>query len=760
MKSWGRLVAVALTAAAVPASLLVFKVIACGPDFEPEVFVTEHHPDRPAQFVEGHLGILQSGYYHAELVIAYRYLSGGSLSGAEKAAYGPAIQASDDLYAWNDQRDKAATLAMNQWLSARAAVVPGTAALPVSEIKTGQRNMGTYSIEDDELNCTDGAFLTAAKTLQARAATWGGGSPELNEWLSGQDSVFANCNGPASIPDPAKPDWKALLREDRAYQIAAANFYAGNYDNAIADFVAIGKDKVSPWSRWGDYLAARAEVRKAAQAAKPADIGDTATFDNTGLQTAQTRLQRILSQTSDPEISRAAQTELNFVLVRLDPSKRLDVAAAALAGPSPDPNFAQDLTDLDFLMDRKATGSSDLVHWIEVIQRTVPKSQSAPLGPLDQWKQTRSLPWLVAAITAPPYSTSDAPLMEAAAKVKPDSPAYETVNSNRAARLVQAGKLPDARALLTAMLARLDPGDSASTRNGLLWSRMETARSLAEFLADAPRTLIDPESSAADLAACSNGQPAGASGCTGEIPSQQFDADAAGYLDIQAPLSLLKQAAESGTLPAHLRQAVAEVAWVRALGLGDAASVKQMSPLLPESVRKTAGESDGFPATLALLHAPGLRPFLDQGVQRSATFAEVDPYRDNWWCGRWTDGSVPPGSFIYGPQPTVLPPLAFLTTGQRQQAAAEATRLNALPEGLAWVGQRAIAYVKAHPTDKDAAETLALVVQGTRRGCEGEYSPKVQTSGSPQHTVSKEAFELLHSKYPKSEWALKTKYYY
>jgi hypothetical protein len=76
------------------------------------------------------------------------------------------------------------------------------------------------------------------------------------------------------------------------------------------------------------------------------------------------------------------------------------------------------------------------------------------------------------------------------------------------------------------------------------------------------------------------------------------------------------------------------------------------------------------------------------------------------------------------------------------------------------VGQRAIAYVKAHPTDKDAAETLALVVQGTRRGCEGEYSPKVQTNGSPQHTVSKEAFELLHSKYPKSEWALKTKYYY
>ena len=66
------------------------------------------------------------------------------------------------------------------------------------------------------------------------------------------------------MPTPAKPEWNALLRQDRAYQIAAANFYTGNYDDAIAGFVAIGKDKASPWSRWGEYLAARAEVRKSA----------------------------------------------------------------------------------------------------------------------------------------------------------------------------------------------------------------------------------------------------------------------------------------------------------------------------------------------------------------------------------------------------------------------------------------------------------------------------------------------------------------
>ena len=87
--SWKRLAAAGLVAAITPAVELWITVHACGPDFEPEVFVTANHPDRPASFVEGHLGILETSYYHAELVVAYRYLSDGKLSDTEKAAYGP-----------------------------------------------------------------------------------------------------------------------------------------------------------------------------------------------------------------------------------------------------------------------------------------------------------------------------------------------------------------------------------------------------------------------------------------------------------------------------------------------------------------------------------------------------------------------------------------------------------------------------------------------------------------------------------------------
>jgi hypothetical protein len=141
-------------------------------------------------------------------------------------------------------------------------------------------------------------------------------------------------------------------------------------------------------------------------------------------------------------------------------------------------------------------------------------------------------------------------------------------------------------------------------------------------------------------------------------------------------------------------------------------------------------------------------------VQRSVSYAELDHYRDNWWCDRWTDGSPRPGSQSYGAARTVEPPLALLTADQRRQAADEAARLDALPQGLVWVGERAIGYIKAHPQDKDAAETLALIVRGTRYGCAEYNDPKRQS------TLSKQAFEMLHRMYPKSPWTLKTKYYY
>ena len=84
----------------------------------------------------------------------------------------------------------------------------------------------------------------------------------MREWVRAQDAVFANCQGdPLVLPDPAPPSADPLARADRAYQTAAAYFYATRYDEAAKRFQAIAADTTSPWRPYGRYLAARALIR-------------------------------------------------------------------------------------------------------------------------------------------------------------------------------------------------------------------------------------------------------------------------------------------------------------------------------------------------------------------------------------------------------------------------------------------------------------------------------------------------------------------
>jgi outer membrane protein assembly factor BamD (BamD/ComL family) len=101
------------------------------------------------------------------------------------------------------------------------------------------------------------------------------------------------------------------------------------------------------------------------------------------------------------------------------------------------------------------------------------------------------------------------------------------------------------------------------------------------------------------------------------------------------------------------------------------------------------------------------------------------------------------------------PPLSFLTQQERAKAEREQAALKQRSDGVAWLGRRAIDYAKAHPEDPRAAESLYLTVRATRYGC---FVP--QEKEGPRKAVSKEAFQLLHTRFPKSVWAAKTPYYY
>ncbi len=745
-------------------------VDACGPDFEPDVFVSTTSPDNLASFATGQLGILQAGYDSNEYAVAYRYLNGGKLSAAELRAYvSPAgvltvpdssnlTPAQIDAAQEAQKQERIDSQPAGQWQLARANDVDGV--IQVDTQPSFPTNYeGNIVFDENYLDCPGPAFQNAKLTLNTRTAAWGNKSTWLADWIRAQDVVFSNCDGKsANMPAPAPAGSPALLKADRAYQIASATFYAKQYDDAARQFAAIAADHSSPWSAWGDYLAARATVRKAFAMGKATDpySAELASYDTATMQRAQQMLEAVLAR-PNPEPSRAiVQSELNFIRIRTEPEMRAAEISAALAGPAPDPNFSQDLQDLSWILVKqiKIQNPPPLLAWIAA-WRGFGSSTSA----FATWQQSHALPWLVMSIAKTSPSDSFAPvLIDEAAKIPPQSPAYDTVFYHRVRLLIGLKRTDEARALLDATLPALRKQKPSSKLNALLGERMAAARDFKEFLQFAPRVLMSSGSQGAgDLQGQCN-EIAHAVNAEAKCPeltqSPWFDQDAVNILNQQTPLAQLIQAANTPTLSQNLRQSIALVAWTRSVLLQDEKSAATLAPLLPKSVRDTAGSSAGFPADLAILRNPGVRPYLEQGVPRAASSSEFDQFRNNWWCKPWNESDENQPA-----KPAPLPVPSFIPADQLAQAATQYQQLQQLPDSAALIGQRVIDYAKQHPADPQVPEALALTVRATRYACQNwsSVTSGTQTEYTP---VSKSAFELLHRSYPKSPWTAKTPYYY
>jgi len=743
----------------------VGNVEACGPFFEPEVFVSTTTPDDVAAFAQGRLGILQAGYDSSEYAVAFRYLIGGTLSIQEQSAIEPPSPNPDLETPQQWQAEQAALAAAAEstppklWVKARAQYVPATMqkdqqpSLPAD-------NAGNITIDGDYLNCPDAAFANATRTLKARADAWGNKSPWLADWIHAQDAVFSNCAGKsAAMPSPAASASPAPLKADRAYQTASATFYAKQFDDAAKQFAAIAADHTSPWSSWGDYLAARATVRKAFAMGKATDPygGDLASFDTAAMQRAQQMLEALLAQPS-PAPSRAViQSELNFVRIRTEPEERATEICAALVGPRPDPNFSQDLQDLNFLLVKHVgdNSQSPLLLWIGAW-----RGAGSAASAFDAWRPTRLLPWLVVAMAkADPTDPFVSQLLDDAAKVAPDSAAYDTVFFHRVRLLIALKRTDEARGLLDAALPALKKQKPGSELNALLGERMAVARNFDEFLEFAPRTTLETGSEAADDLQAQCNAMAHAVNAPAPCPEadhpQEFDQDAVEILNQQAPVSLLIRAAQSLSLPQNLRRELAIVAWTRAVLLDDTKSAATVAPLLPKSLQDTADLRVDFPADLAILRNPGIRPYLEAGIPRVASFSTFDGFRDNGWCKTWSGAYAAEQA-----APALPPPPAFFMPDQTAQGAAEVQRLQQMPDSTVLIGQRILDYAKDHPDDPQAPEALALTVRASHYSCQ-TWNPKIPPASQPKYQpVSKAAFEFLRQHYPKSPWTAKTPYYY
>jgi hypothetical protein len=748
------MVALALIAAVV--ILLPPRTIACGPFFTDAIFVFTKHPDFPLeQFANGKLGVVSPTWARSYLVVAYRNLSGAPLSQTE---------AKDAKTLWDERlnlsSDESSQDWSKQWNDARAKV-PGTQPVQFDTY----RNREKPNEYESFLNCQADALKNAEALLNERVTKFGADSPQVHDWLAAQDTVFMNCHEGQHIPQPAAADADQLIRADRAYQIAAANFYATNYDEAKQQFDAIAKEKNSPYRIIAPYLAGRAMLRKGSFAEKPED-------KNAALADAENRFNAILKDNSLARAHEIAARLLNLTKLRLHPEAKLHEFAHAIAKPDASKNFKQDVWDYTVLMDTflgdgsegeqspkkpvpESLKSDDLTDWIVAMQAS---ADAAGPHSLQRWEQSKSVAWLVAAMTnAKGNDAKTADLITAAGRVEHSSPGFPSLAFHTARLLQEAGRSDAARTYLDNVLTNDRRYLDASAANQLMSARMMLAQNLDQFLQNAQRK---PAGYSDDVDGREIPEDEKEAAETSKDHENLFDLDAANIFNKAMPAAIMKDAARSNALAPNLKRDVAQAAFMRAALIDDRESASQAAPILeglyPELKeflaayqRATTPEARRFAAAFMALKFPGLRPFVSTGIGRSSALSEMDSYRDNYWCA---EPPPPLGGSLNEDESTKPKPVTapeFLKPSQAL-AARQFTALQALGTAPNFLCKTAIDWTENNPNDPRTPEALHLAVRSTRYGCTDKETGR----------LSKAAFDLLHRRYPNTKWANATKYWF
>lgn len=727
--------------------------LACGPFTLGSVFTFSAHPEYPLdKFASGRIGMVQPSYARSYLVVAYRYFNGGTFSTAEKEALGEL---------WKDRLGLRWTPGDENWVKgwqdARQKALPGpTPAIDVYRNREEPKRYESY------LNCQQDAFETAVTTLEDRINKLGAGSPALKQWVEAQDSVFANCSEGKHIPAALPAEAEASLRADRDYQIAAANFYATDFDLARKQFEAIGVEAKSPWRASAPYMVARTLVRKAS-------LGPDDTKKAT-LVEAEQQLNKIISTPELASSHSAARRLLNLVGLRLHPEERLHELARGLANKTEFANLKQDLWDYTFLMDQFLGDSDahhqqsastslnvqgdDLTDWITTLQSD---KAEALQHSVKRWKATSSVPWLIAALSKVNSQDAEAvALQRAAARLQPTSPAFPTASFHIVRLDIAAGRNQEANAKLDDLLQKHSASFDRSSLNLLHHQLLLVSTSLDDFITHAQRI---PAGYAWDD---SNREiPVDETEAGEEMKTMKgkalFDSDATEILNHRMPLALMSQVAGNSRLAEHLRRDVTQAVWLRAVLLDNSriaaslvpslkALAPEMTPLLNEYLKASDPAAKKFAAIYLWLKFPGLEPIIDTGIGRGGSLAEQDSYRDNWWC---SSSFAPENSAA---KKTDLPKEtpSFLTAAERLTGENQFATLSALGAAPNYLSRQVIDWATKNPEDPRVPEALHLAVKTSRYGCTDKQTGR----------WSKAAYDFLHRRYPKSDWAKQTPYWF
>lgn len=725
---------------------------ACGPFTLGAVFSFTIHPEYPLEkFAAGDIGIVQPTYARSYLYVAYRSLNNDKLSEAEQQAV---------VELWLDRLnlrwEPAEEAAVKEWLTARQKVT-GVGEAPKFEVYRNREKPNEY---DSYLNCQKDAFETATATLENRIAKLGADNAAIKEWIAGQDMVFLNCSEGQHIPAELPGNAGLEQRADRQYQIAAANFYSGNFAAAKAAFESISNDSRSPWRLTAPYLKARAILREASLGPeeKKKEVWDE----------AEQQLKKVLASSELKSSHAAARRLLGIVRLRLHPAERLLELAITLSNKSDAANLKQNLWDYTILLDQyleddahhqqparpAVPRSDDLTDWIATFQDN---DAAATEHALSRWEATSSIPWLIAALSKiSPGNAKAMRLQQAAEKIPTSSPAFPLAAYHSVRLDIGAGRSAHARAKLDDLLQRQRSRFNISAVNLLLHQRLLVSTSVDDFL-------IQAQQMPAGFSWDEDGRelPAEPSEVSSELPTTQnklfFDPEASFTLNHQLSVALLAEAANNKRLPDHLRRDVAQAAWLRAALVGNQSTanalvpplktlVPELGPLLTEYSSASDPAAKKFAALFAWLKFPGLQPVITPGMGRGMPLDEQDSYRDNWWCG----ATLPDLATDESARATANQAPSFLTTAQLTIAEKEFASLSSLGAIPNYLCQQVIEWATQHPNDRRVPEALHLAVKSTRYGCTNKQTGK----------WSKAAYDFLHRRYPGNAWTKQTPYWF
>ena len=775
---------------------------ACGPfTVEPLFSFTKHGEYPLANFTNGKVGVVPNSYGRISLFVFYRQLSNAPLTAVEQKQVVEAMQHRigdhvSDVEASQPEnaqiQEPEVPAFFTNWLNARAKILAAD-----SKVTTDKKVPDNYNYYE---NCLGDSFNTAAKTLEERIAKYGV-NENTKEWLNGQEAVFSNCGGEGKIPEAVGANAPEWLAKDRQYQIAAALFYSAKFPEARESFANIAADGNSVWNKTAKFIVARTFIRQASFVEAPENAANdderkaqeqqVNAQKSELLQKAATQLRDVSADALMSEFHVSARKLLDLVKFRLDAAGRQKELAKILAESKENTNIYNDLTDYVWLLDKPQSDASevganldqkeaeaagrtynydyklklrdlppnvrenDLTDWLYTYQAADGFAHA-----FDKWKETKSSHWLVNALShADRNSPPTAEMLSDAAKIPRNSAGYATVRYHQIRLLLEADKHADAKKLLDEVLADNFQNYPISSQNKFLAQRMITAANLEEFLKFARRkaaTFVwsdDANEEGDDLHSDKALQP--------WTKREMFDADSTAFFNEKMPLSVLREAALNEQLPEHLKKFLVSAVWTRAFLLGNEQVEREFTPLMTRYAKEyaplfskyanAANPSDREAAALlVILSYPTIQPYVPVGFGReNSTPDSIDSIRGNWWCAE--DESVKDETsynhyeFNY---PKSYP--NFLTATQNADAVREHKQLIASGNSATFLSRRAVEFAKRQPNHPNTPEILHLAVRATRYGCTDAATLK----------YSKEAFTILHTRYPKSPWTTKTPYFF